>query len=141
MFARQFCCDFNKKLFGSMVWSFLHLHQSSIEASPAGHQSSNGLVKSHWKIMVHMSRAYLNEKQMPQTFWYYAIKHFHQDDEHDPGEISGYACFPLHARSWYTPRSKNLAPSLLGVYFHHEKDSNTSRLKSQAHTMDGIVVG
>jgi hypothetical protein len=25
--------------------------------------------------MVHMSRAYLTEKQMPRTFWYYAIKH------------------------------------------------------------------
>jgi hypothetical protein len=26
-------------------------------------------------------------------------------------------------------------------YFHHEKDSDASRSKSQAHTMDGIVLG
>ena len=26
-------------------------------------------------------------------------------------------------------------------YFHHEKDSDASRLKSQAHTMDGILLG
>jgi hypothetical protein len=25
--------------------------------------------------MVHMSRAYLTEKQMPRTFWYFTIKH------------------------------------------------------------------
>ena len=26
-------------------------------------------------------------------------------------------------------------------YFHHEKDSNASRSKLQAHTMGGIVLG
>ena len=73
--ARQFRCDCDDKLFGSHIRSFLHLERSSIVASPAGRQSANGLVESHWKIMVHMSRAYLTEKQMPRTFWYYAVKH------------------------------------------------------------------
>jgi hypothetical protein len=54
---------------------FLHSNHSSIAATPAGRQSANGLVESHWKIIVHMSRAYLTEKQMPRTFWYYAINH------------------------------------------------------------------
>jgi hypothetical protein len=26
-------------------------------------------------------------------------------------------------------------------YFHHEKDSDTSRSKNQAHTLDGIIPG
>jgi hypothetical protein len=26
-------------------------------------------------------------------------------------------------------------------YYHHEKDSDASRSKSQAHTMDGIIIG
>ncbi len=73
--ARQFCCNCNEKLFGSHIHSFLHLERSSIMSSPAGCQSANGLVKSHWKIMVHMSHVYLMEKQMPCSFWYYAIKH------------------------------------------------------------------
>jgi hypothetical protein len=51
----QFCCDCDKKLFGSHIRSFLHLKQSSIISSPVGRQSANGLVESHWKIMVHMS--------------------------------------------------------------------------------------
>ena len=67
--------DCDEKLFGSHIRSFLHLEHSSIISSPAGCQSSNGLVESHWKIMVHMSRAYLMEKQMPRTVWYYAIKY------------------------------------------------------------------
>jgi hypothetical protein len=53
--AHQFRCDCNEKLFGNSVWSFLHSNKSLIISSPAGRQSGNGLVKAHWKIMVHMS--------------------------------------------------------------------------------------
>ena len=45
--ARQFRCDCDEKLFGSAVRSFLHGNNLSIVASPAGRQSSNGLVESH----------------------------------------------------------------------------------------------
>jgi hypothetical protein len=41
---------------------------SKIVSAPAKCQSSNGLVESHWKIMVHMARAYLTKKQMPCSF-------------------------------------------------------------------------
>ena len=63
--AHQFRCDCDKKLFGNHIWLFLHLERSPIISSPAGRQSANGLVESHWKIMVHTSHAYLTEKQMP----------------------------------------------------------------------------
>jgi hypothetical protein len=73
--ARQFRCNCNKMLFGSAVHSFLHLNQSLIAASLAGRQSSNGLLESHWKIMVHTSCPDLTKKQTPRMFCYYAIKH------------------------------------------------------------------
>jgi hypothetical protein len=73
--ARKFCCDCNEKLFESHICSFLHLECSSIVLSPAGRQLANGLVESHWKIMVHTSCTYLTKKQMPYSFWYYAIKY------------------------------------------------------------------
>jgi hypothetical protein len=60
--ACQFCCDCNEKLFGSHIHLFLHLERLSIVLRPVGCQSANDLVKSHWKIMVHMSCAYLTEK-------------------------------------------------------------------------------
>jgi hypothetical protein len=84
--ACQFRCDCNKKLFGSNIRSFLHDNASSIAASPAGRQSANGLVESHWKIMVHMSRAYLMEKQMPRLFWYFAIS-IRPYDEQDSRKV------------------------------------------------------
>jgi hypothetical protein len=41
----------------------------------AKQQSTNGLVESHWKTMVHMARAYLTKKQMPRSYWFFAITH------------------------------------------------------------------
>jgi hypothetical protein len=73
--AKQFCCNCDERLFGSVIWSILHLNHSSIAASPACGQFSNGLVESHWKIMVHMSQAYLTDKQMSCSYWYFTIKH------------------------------------------------------------------
>jgi hypothetical protein len=64
-YARCFRCDCNPKLFGMAIKEHLVDHDSNIVAAVAGRQSSNSLVESHWKIMVHMARAYLTEKQMP----------------------------------------------------------------------------
>ena len=52
---------------------FLLDNNSNIVAAAAGRQSANGLVKSHWKIMVHMFRAYLSENQVPRSFWFYLV--------------------------------------------------------------------
>jgi hypothetical protein len=68
------CCfrsDCDAKLFGTRICEHLINNDSNIIATAAGQQSANGLVeKSHWKVMVHMSRAYLTEKQMPCSFWF-----------------------------------------------------------------------
>jgi hypothetical protein len=88
-----------------------------------------------------MLHAYLTEKRMPRSFWYYAVKH----SAHMMNMIIG------------KYRSKLASPFMLvhGVcldqrawihlfylcYFHHKKDSNASRSKNQAHTLDGISVG
>ena len=73
--ARCFYCDCDLKLFGSAVSEYLIDNDSKVVAAPAKRQSSNGLVESLWKTMVHMARAYITEKQMPRTFWFYAVVH------------------------------------------------------------------
>jgi hypothetical protein len=139
--AKQFCCDCNEKLFGSHICSFLHLEQSSIIASPAGRHSANGLVESHWKIMVHMSRAYLTEKEMPRTFWYFAIKHSARMMNMIPGKYKGKLASPFMLVHGVRPDPRTWLLLFWLCYFHHEKDSDTSRSKNQAHTLDGIVIG
>jgi hypothetical protein len=139
--AHQFRCDCNEKLFGSHIQSFLHLERLSIVASPAGRQSANGLVESHWKIMVHMSRAYLTEKQMPCSFWHYAIKHLARMMNMIPGRYNDKLASPFMLVHGVRPDQRTWLPLFSLCYFHHEKDSDAQRSKNQANTLDGIIIG
>jgi hypothetical protein len=139
--AKQFCYDCDEKLFGSNICSFLHTNHSSIVACPAIRQSANGVVELHWKIMVHVSRAYLTEKQMPRLFWYYAIKHSAQMMNMIPGKYCGKLALPFMLIHGVSPDTRTWLPLFLICYLHHEKDSNASRSKNQAHTLDGILIG
>ncbi len=138
--AKQVRCDCDDKLFCSNIPLFLHLEQSSIIASPAGWQSANGLVESHWKIMVHMSRTFLMEKQMPRTFWYFAIKHAARMMNMIPGKYKGKLTSPFMLVHGVCPDPRTWLPLFLLCYFHHNKDSNAPHSKNQAHTLDGIVI-
>jgi hypothetical protein len=53
--AHCFYCNWDAKLFGTAILEYLIDNQSKVVAAPAKRQSSNGLVESHWKIMVHMA--------------------------------------------------------------------------------------
>jgi hypothetical protein len=69
---RLYC---NTKLFGTGIQEHLINNNSNILAMAAGWQLANGLVEWHWKTMVHMSHAYLTEKQMPHSFWFFLVVH------------------------------------------------------------------
>jgi hypothetical protein len=139
--AKQFRCNCDEKSFCRGVQLFLHQEKSSIPASPIGCQSANGLVKSHWKIIVHMALAYLTEKQMPRSFWYFANKHVVRMMNMIPGNFRNKLASPfmlvhgvhLDQRAWL--------PLFSLCYFHHDKDSKILRSKLQAHTLDRIVIG
>jgi hypothetical protein len=45
--------------------------------------------------MVHMSRAYLTEKQMPRKFWYYKIEHSAWMMNMIPGRYKNKLAYPL----------------------------------------------
>ena len=139
--AHQFWCDCNEKLFGRHICSFLHLKGSSIPSSPAGRQSVNGLVEYYWKIMAHMACAYLTEKQMPRTFWYYAIKHAACMMNMIPGCYNNKLASLFMLVHGVRLDQRNWLPIFFLCYFHYEKDSDTSRSNIQAHTLDGIIIG
>ncbi len=91
--------------------------------------------------MVHMSRAYLTKKQMPRTFWYYGIKHATRLVNMIPGRYNNKLASLFMLVHGVRPDPKTWLPIFSLCYFHHEKDSNTSRSKNQAHTHDGIILG
>jgi hypothetical protein len=73
--VHTFYSDCDVKLFGTVISKYLIDSSSKVIAAPAKCQSANGLVESHWKMMVHMGRTYFTEKQMPRSFWFYTIVH------------------------------------------------------------------
>jgi hypothetical protein len=139
--TRCFYCDCDTKLLGTAISKYLIDNDSKIATAPAKHQLSNGLVEFHWKVMVHMACTYLTEKQMPRTFWFYAIIHAAQMMNAIPGKLHGRLASPFlliygighNERTWVTLFSL--------CYFHHEKDGDQWRLHNQAHRLDGIIIG
>jgi hypothetical protein len=91
--------------------------------------------------MVHMSRAYLTKKQMPRTFWYYAIKHAACMMNMIPGQCNNKLASPFMLVHGVRPDPRTWLPIFSLCYFHHEKDSDASRSKNWAHTLDGIIIG
>ena len=139
--ARCFYSDCDMKLFGKAISDYLIDHKSKVVAAPAKRQSSNGLVESHWKTMVHMARAYLTEKQMPRSFWFYAVIHAARMMNAIPGKIHGRLASPFLLVHGVGHDERTWVPLFSLCYFHHLKDGDLKRSKHQAHTMDGIVIG
>ncbi len=139
--ARCFYSDCDVKLFGTAISEYLIDSNSKVVAAPAKRQSSNGLVKSHWKTMVCMGRAYLTEKQMPCTYWFYAITHAARMMNAIPGKHLGYLATPFLLVHGIGHDEHTWIPLFSLCYFHHVRNGNQKRSKHQAHTMDGIVIG
>jgi hypothetical protein len=91
--------------------------------------------------MVHMACAYLTKKQMPCTFWFYAITHMARMMNAIPGKHSGHLASPFLLFHSVGNDERTWVPLFLLAYFHHKKDGDIQQSKHQAHTMDGIVIG
>ena len=78
---------------------------------------------------------------MPRTFWYYAIKHAAQMMNMIPGRYNKKLASPFMLVHGVRPDPRTWLPIFSLCYFHHEKASNVSRSKLQAHTLDGIIIG
>jgi hypothetical protein len=128
-------------LFEKRIWDHLIDNNSNVVAAAAGRQSANGLVESHWKTMVHMSRAYLTEKQMPCSFWFFSIVHFARMMSASPGKLHGKLASPFLLVHGVGHNECTWFPLFLVYYFHHDRDEAVARSHTQAHTMDGIAVG
>jgi hypothetical protein len=122
-----FYCDCNIKLFGTAILEHLIDNQSKVVAAPAKCQSSNGLVEFHWKMMVHMARAYLTEKQMPHNFWFYSITHAARMMNPIPGKFKDHLALPFMLVHGIGHDVRTWTPVFSLCYFHHKKDGDNRR--------------
>ncbi len=140
-YAHCFCLDCDAKLFGMHIQEHLINNDSNIVAATAGCQSANGLVESHWKVMVHMSCAYLTEKQMPRSFWFFSIVHSAWMMNVIPGKLHGKLASPFLLVHGVGHDERTWFPLFSLCYFLHDKDGGMACSHNQAHMMDGIAVG
>jgi hypothetical protein len=140
-YARCFWCNCDAKLFGTKIREHLINNASNIIAMAAGRQLSNGLMELHWKVMVHMAHAYLMEKQMPRSFWFYPIVHSAWMMNAIPGKFGGKLASPFLLVHGSEHNERTWFPLFLICYFHHKKDGNVPRSHCQSHTMDCIAIG
>jgi hypothetical protein len=103
----------------SAIRAYLQDKDSNIIAATAGRQSSNGLVESHWKVMVHMSCAYLTEKQMPRRFWFHSISHAARMMNMSPGKFHGELASPFILVNEEEADQRTWIPIFSVCYFHH----------------------
>ena len=139
--ARCFYTDCDLKLFGTAISEYLIDIDSKVVTAPAKRQSSNGLVESHWKVMVHMARVYLTKKQMPRAFWFYAVAHAALMMNAIHISYQGQLASPFLLVHGVGHDERTWVPLFSLCFFHHERDGEFSRSHHQAHTMDGIVIG
>ena len=140
-FAMMFRTNCDEKLFGTAIKTHLTSQNSDVTHALAGRQSSIGLVESHWKTMVHMSRAYLTDKQMPRNFWFFSIQHATHMMNIIPGTAKQKLVSPFMLIHGCPPDACSWVNLFLIYYFHHTKDGHIKRSKNQSNSMDGVIVG
>ena len=95
--------DFDYKLMGKNVTSFLNEKGCIVESAPLNHQHQNGLVERHCRTLIQMVCSWLTSTLLPSSFWFHAIK--------KACEVSNY--LPINLKRQITSRMKSCTMSNL----------------------------
>jgi hypothetical protein len=91
--------------------------------------------------MVHMAPAYLTKKQIPCSFWFYAVMHTAWMMNAIPGKHSGCLALLFLLVHSVGHNEHTWVPLFSLCFFQHKQDGNVQGSHHQAHAMDGIVIG
>ena len=132
--------DFDPKLLSKKVTTWYNSQNGMILAAPPEQQDQNGLVKRTWQTISTMARAFINDKQMPRSFWFCAIKHASRVQNIFPIKYED-KLTTSHELVYKTkPDYRQLFRLFSTTYFSHHKDNTKERSNLQAHTLAGIAV-
>ncbi len=79
--------------------------------------------------MAHMPCAYLTDKQMPHTFWFYANTHAAHMMNPLPGKLKGRLTSPFLLVHGVGHNKQTWTLLFVMCYFHHEKDGDQKHSK------------
>lgn len=87
--------DFDTKLIGGKARDYLNSLKMHVNAAPAHRQDKNGLVERHWQTLIAMAWNWLASAELPETFWFHAVKR--------ATEVCNYFPLQLEDGQWTTP--------------------------------------
>eukprot|EP00978_Attheya_sp_CCMP212_P027372 scaffold91642_cov45-Attheya_sp.AAC.2 len=129
--------DFDNRLIAGSARKWLTTRHCHVAAAPANRQNQNGLVERNWRTMIQMARAYLTDRQMPRSYWFYAIRHAAQMMNHAPGRLKSQLTTPFELVLNRKPDGRIFFELFSVGYFNFNKqrDGATLRTATQAHTL------
>ena len=133
--------DFDPKLLSKTVTTWLQNQNTIILAAPPEQQHQNGLVERTWQTLSQMARAYVNDKLMPRSFWFWAIRHASRIQNIFPIRLDDKLTTPHEPVYKTKPDYRQLFRLFSTAFFTHVKDGVKARTNIQSHTMAGIAVG
>ena len=88
-----------------------------------------------------MARAFINNKHMPRSYWYWAIRHAARVHNIFPVKCDNK--ITSHHKLVYNnkPDYRQLFRLFSTIYFSHTKDGTKTRTNVQSHSMQGIAIG
>ena len=133
--------DLDTKLLSSSVLTFCTEHDTMIIAAPSEQQNQNGLVKRTWQTLSQMARAFVTDKHMPRSYWFWAIWHAARVRNIFPVKFDN--TITTHHELVYGSKSdyRQLFRLFSTAYFSHTKDGTKTRSNVQSHSTQGIAVG
>jgi dUTPase len=133
--------DFDHKIMGGAVKSFLHSSHIPIESSPPYRQHQNGLVESHWKHIVNMSRNWLTSSLLPSTYWFFAVKRASEVCNIMPTSHLGSVTTPFELVHKRKVDYRLLFPMFSSAFIKYRRADGSVKNKWVSQTLKCIVVG
>ena len=133
--------DFDHRLLSGKTEEYLHENNCQVLGSPAGRHHQNGLVERSWQTIMNMARSYLHQRQIPRTYWFWAIRHVCQVNNYFPCKVDDTKTTPLELVYGVRPDFSTLLPLFSVVYFKHARDGSRARDGTEAKVMQGILMG
>ena len=143
LFPKRIITDYDHKLIGDKIQRFFIENNinCTIEAAPPKRQNQNGLSESNWKTVLRMARAWIANKLMPSTFWWYALRHAVMITNYLPIKINNFLTTPYFLVHHKKPDLRNLIPLFAVGYITKYKDATSSRKNVDSHSIRVILIG
>ena len=132
---------FDTTLLSTKITTWYNKENGIILAAPPAQQHQNGLVERTWQTLSKMARAFITDKKMPRSYWYWAIKHASRLQNIFPIKYDNKLTTPHELVYKSKPDYRQLFRLFSTTYFSHLKDNTTERTNVQVHTLVGIAVG